>query len=85
MNFEKFIDIVHENNWELHGIEVHEKENVIAWYHVDASKRHPIYSATKSITSLVVGMAINEGKFDINESVYEYFFFAESIDIPLFL
>lgn len=72
MHFENFIDVVQQNNWELHGIEVFEKDNVIAQYHADAFMRHPIYSATKSITSLAVGMAADDGKFDINESLYEY-------------
>ncbi len=73
MNFQNFIDTVKQNNWELHGIEVFHNGKVIEQYNIsNAKQRHPIYSATKSITSLAVGMAVDDGKFDINESLYEY-------------
>ena len=71
MNFQNLIDTVKQNNWELHGIEVFQKGQIVEKYQ-EKSGRHPIYSATKSITSLAVGMAVDDGKFDINESLYEY-------------
>lgn len=71
MNFQNFIDTVKQNNWELHGIEVFYKGQIVEKYQ-EKPERHPIYSATKSITSLAVGMAVDDGKFDINESLYEY-------------
>lgn len=72
MNFQGFVDIVKKNNWKLYGIQVVQSGQIIEQFHEELIKPHPIYSATKSITSLAVGMAIDEGKFDINASVYEY-------------
>ncbi len=72
MDFQAFIDTVKQNNWEFYGIEVFQSGQIIEQFHENPITRHPIYSATKSITSLAVGMAMDEGKFDINASVYEY-------------
>lgn len=72
MYFQGFVDTVKQNNWKLYGIEVFQKGHVIEKYQEKPVQRYSIYSATKSITSLAVGMAVDEGKFDINASVYEY-------------
>lgn len=72
MNFQGFVDTVRQNNWELYGIEVFQKGQIMEQYHENPMQRHPIYSATKSITSLAVGMAVDDGKFDIDASIYEY-------------
>lgn len=34
--------------------------------------RHEIFSATKTITSIAAGMAVDEGKLDIHKSVLEH-------------
>lgn len=72
MNFQGFVDTVKQNNWELYGIQVFQNGQIIEKYHEESMQRHPIYSATKSITSLAVGMAVDDGKFDIDTSIYEY-------------
>lgn len=72
MNFQGFLKTVKQNNWRLYGIEVFQAGRIVEQYHELPVQRHPIYSATKSITSLAVGMAVDEGKFDMNASVYEY-------------
>ncbi len=72
MNFQGFVDALKQNNWEVYGVEVFQNDQVIEKYHEEPLQRYPIYSATKSITSLAVGMAVDDGKFDINASVYEY-------------
>lgn len=72
MNFQAFVDTVKQNNWELYGIEVFQNGHIIEKYHEEAIKPYPIYSATKSITSLAVGMARDDGKFHIDASIYEY-------------
>ena len=71
MNFQGFIDNIKQNQWELHGIEVFQNGQIVEQYHPNPG-RHPIYSATKSITSLAVGMAVDEGRFDIHAPLYEY-------------
>lgn len=72
MDFQGFVDVVKYNNWELYGVEIFRGGQIIEKYQEKPLQRHPIYSATKSITSLAVGMAIDEGKFDIDASLYEY-------------
>ena len=71
MHFQNFVDTVKQNAWELHGIEVFQRGQVVEQYHANPG-RHPIYSATKSITSLAVGMAVDDGKFDVQAPLYEY-------------
>ena len=86
-NFDALIHKIKENNWEVHGMEVYYighggksagsdkpysgQERIYVYGDVTAH-RYPIYSATKTITSLAVGMAADEGKMDIGRSVLAY-------------
>lgn len=72
MNFQGFVDSIKENNLEVYGIQVFHKGEIVASWQEEPIQRHPIYSATKSILSLAVGMARDDGKFDINAPIYEY-------------
>ncbi len=72
MNFQGFVDTIKENNLEVYGIQVFHKGEIVASWQEEPIQRHPIYSATKSIVSLAVGMARDDGKFDINAPIYEY-------------
>ncbi len=72
MNFQGFVDTIKENNLEVYGIQVFHKGEIVASWQEEPIQRHPIYSATKSILSLAVGMARDDGKFDINAPIYEY-------------
>lgn len=72
MNFDRFVHEIIENNWAVFGAEVYENGQCIAEYGDVQTHRHPIYSATKSITSIAVGMARDEGKIDIDKSVLYY-------------
>lgn len=74
-NFDTLIDKIIENNWEVHGIEVYFGQQMqfpIAEYGDVTARRYLIYSATKTITSLAVGMAADDGKMDIGRSVLAY-------------
>ena len=87
INFDPLIHKIKENNWEVHGMEVYYighggksagsdkpcsgQERIYVYGDVTAH-RYPIYSATKTITSLAVGMAADEGKMDIGRSVLAY-------------
>ena len=74
-NFDTLIDKIKENNWEVHGIEVYCRKQMqlpIIEYGDVTARRYPIYSATKTITSLAVGMAADDGKMDIGRSVLAY-------------
>ncbi len=71
IRFGSFIEEIQKNKWNVFGVEYHEKgQTTRRWG--DKVNRHPIYSATKTITSIAVGMAADEGKMDINRSVLRY-------------
>lgn len=72
MDFKAFIKKIQQNNWEVYGVEVYERHKLTQAYGETAGKRFPIYSATKTVTSLAVGMAVDEGKLDIDRSVLAY-------------
>lgn len=72
MQFDKFINTVQQNNWQLFGIEVFQNGEILHRYGDINQNRYPIYSATKTFTQAAAGMAVDEGKFNIEESVYEY-------------
>lgn len=81
MQFEQFLKTVKENRWELYGIEVFHKGEIIHKYERAEEKPHPIYSATKTITATAAGLAAGEGRFSVDASVYDYF----KDEIPSFL
>ncbi len=70
--FENFIQKVKDNKWPVYGIEIFYQGHVVDKYDFVPDKRHPIYSATKAFTSTAVGIAVNEGKFSIEASIYDY-------------
>lgn len=72
MNFQGLVDTIKEQNLEVYGIQVFNKGEIVGSWQEEPIQRHPIYSATKSITSLAVGMARDDGKFDIEAPIYEY-------------
>ncbi len=72
MNFEAFVDDIKQNNWNVFGAEVYVDGKLVHRYGDTEESRHPIYSATKTITSIAVGMAVDEGKLDVNKPVLEY-------------
>ncbi len=72
MNFDQFIRDIEENQWNVFGVEVYEDGRLIHSYGDTVENRHPIYSATKTITSIAVGMAADEGKLDIKKGVLRY-------------
>lgn len=72
MEFEAFIKETERQQWKLHGIEVFREGRIIHRHGDCREHRYPIYSATKTFTSTAVGIAVEEGKFSIRESIYEY-------------
>ena len=72
MDFDAFVKDIQQNNWNVFGVEIYADVKLIHNYGDTEANRHPIYSATKTITSIAVGMAVDEGKLDINKSILEY-------------
>ncbi|HWT75230.1 MAG TPA: serine hydrolase [Mobilitalea sp.] len=70
--FENFIQKVKESYWPVYGIEIFYQGQVVDKYDFVPERRHPIYSATKAFTSTAVGIAVEENKFSIEASLYDY-------------
>ena len=72
MNFDAFVDDIKKNSWNVHGVEVYEEGILTHSYGDTKDNIYSIYSATKTILSVAVGIAVDEGKFDIGRSVLDY-------------
>lgn len=72
MSFQAFIEATERNQWLIHGVEVYQDGALVHQYGDPMEHRYPIYSATKTITSIAAGMAADEGKLDISQSVLSW-------------
>lgn len=72
MNFDAFIRDIEKNNWNVHGLEIYENDRLLHHYGSTTAARFPIYSATKTMVSIAVGIACDRGKFDLEKSVLTY-------------
>lgn len=71
MNFESFIRDIADNKWNVHGVEVYHN-GMIHQYGDTCNTKYPIYSATKAILSIAVGIAYDQGKIDLRKSILAY-------------
>jgi len=71
MNFQAFAEDIQKNQWNVYGAEVYQNGKLKCSYGDTTQRRYPIYSAAKTITSLAVGMAVDEGKMDLERCVLE--------------
>ncbi|MDF2486848.1 MAG: serine hydrolase [Herbinix sp.] len=67
-----FVTMVQENHMQVYGIVVIQNGEKVAEHHFVLEERRNLYSATKSITSTAVGMAIEEGYFRLEDSILPY-------------
>ncbi|MDE5932174.1 MAG: beta-lactamase family protein, partial [Lachnospiraceae bacterium] len=72
MNFDAFIKDIQNNQWNVHGVEIYEDGRLTHQYGDTADTRFPIYSATKTITSIAAGMAWDQGKIDLEQPLLTY-------------
>lgn len=72
MNFNAFVNDIRENQWNVFGVEVYESGQLTHEYGNTRDSRFPIYSATKAILSIAVGIAQDRGKFDIEKPLLAY-------------
>lgn len=72
MKLNKFINEITNNNWNVYGVEIYEDNHLILNYGITQEHRYPIYSATKTITSIAAGMAVDARKLDIERPVLYY-------------
>lgn len=72
MDFEALVEDIKRNRWNVFGVEVYEN-GVLTHAYGDTDKSlHEIYSATKTVLSIAVGMAYDAGLFDLQRSILEY-------------
>ena len=62
MDFDAFQRDILENGWRVFGAEVYENGRLTHAFGDTNQTRHPIYSITKSVTSLAVGIARTRGR-----------------------
>ena len=72
MSFDAFVSDIKNNFWNVFGAEVYEDGVLMHSFGDTDENLHEIYSATKSVLSIAVGIAVDEGRFDIDKSVLEY-------------
>lgn len=72
MSFESFIQDIQQNNWNVYGVEVYENGVLTHTYGDTEENLHGIYSATKTILSIAVGIAWDRGLIDLTKAVMEY-------------
>ncbi|MBQ6104587.1 MAG: 23S rRNA (uracil(1939)-C(5))-methyltransferase RlmD [Lachnospiraceae bacterium] len=72
MNFEAFQKDIEQNRWKIFGAEVYEN-GVLKHRFGDTKKtRYPIYSCTKTMLSLGVGIAWDRGLIDLDAPIASY-------------
>ena len=71
-DFAGFIEEIHKNSWQVYGLELWQDGKPEASYGDTQNTRCPVYSVTKSMVSIAVGMASNDGLLNINDSVLRY-------------
>ncbi len=95
LNLEKFISLIELKKIDLYGISVVQHGKLAGELYRKNKLRKEIRSCSKSITSLAVGRAIEEGLFNLNDNRYIlspfireqykgdwlYYIFSEKIDI----
>lgn len=72
MNFHNFIQEIQQNNWNVYGVEVYENGILTHSYGDTDEHLHGIYSATKTVLSIAVGIAWDRGLIELNKTVTEY-------------
>ncbi len=71
-DFSGFAEEIHKNGWRVYGLELWQDGKLEAAYGDTQDTRYPIYSVTKSMVSIAVGMASDDGLLNINDSVLRY-------------
>ncbi|MBR5419646.1 MAG: serine hydrolase [Lachnospiraceae bacterium] len=72
MDFEAFVKDIEENRWNVFGVEVYENGELAHSYGDTTENLHELYSATKTVLSIAVGIVYDMGLIDLEKSVLEY-------------
>lgn len=71
MDFQAFVQDIRQNQWPVFGVQVYERGALYGQYG-DVQERHPIYSCTKTLLALAIGIAADEGRMDVEKPVLSY-------------
>lgn len=71
-DFSGFEAEIHRNGWLVHGAEAWQDGSLVSAFGDTGETRFPIYSITKSIVSIAVGMAADEGRLNVNDEILRY-------------
>ena len=71
MNFDGFIKDIKDNDWNVFGVEVY-RDGALKHSYGDTTGLHEIYSATKSVLSIAVGIAYDEGRIELDRPFLDY-------------
>ena len=71
MDFEAFVKDIIDNKLNVYGVEVYEN-GILTHSFGDTKGIYELYSATKTITSIAAGIAYDEGRIDLDETVLTY-------------
>lgn len=72
----RFLELLHRRNIECHAISMYQNGNIIlekAWDPFDVKELHPLFSVTKSFTSMAIGLLEEEGKLSVDDTWISYF------------
>jgi len=72
MDFGGFVGDIRAKGWQVFGAEAYENGALARSFGDTRQERHPIYSVTKAITSLAVGMAADAGKLRLEDGILRY-------------
>ena len=72
MNFEAFVKDIQENQWNVFGVEVYENGELTHVYGDTQENLHELYSATKTVLSIAVGIVYDMGLIDLDQCILEY-------------
>lgn len=70
--FTGFVNEIQENGWPVHGLELWVNGKLADSFGDTQNTRYPIYSVTKSMVSIAVGMASEDGFLNIDDCVLQY-------------
>lgn len=71
MNFDAFVKDIEDNKWKVYGAEVYENGKLLHSFG-DTKGKYDIYSCTKSILSIALGIAWDRGLIDFDKNLFDY-------------
>ena len=72
MNFDAFVKEIKERGLAVYGTEVYVDRELSYSFGDTTGKRYPLYSATKTVLALAVGIAADRGLIDLGRSILNY-------------